>query len=165
MTAQERHALNHKRLQLINPKLRLKVAAVLSDLESHADCPYIDSGVWRSPAEQMAKYRAGVSKVKWSFHNANDRRGQPDALAADITDARFGWDSPLSFWLRLAASAQAHGMESGIFWGLTSGQRAAITAAIAARNWTPGNISTGWDPAHIQVAGISLLRARFGARP
>jgi hypothetical protein len=165
MTAQERYALNHARLKLINPVLRIKVAAVLSDLEGHADCPLIDAGVWRSPAEQMAKWRAGVSRIKWSFHNANDRNGRPDALAADITDSRFGWDSPLSFWLRLAASAQAHGMESGIYWGLTAAPRAAISAAITARNWTPGNISRGWDPAHIQVAGISLLRARYGARP
>jgi hypothetical protein len=165
MTAQERHALNHKRLQLINPKLRIKVAAVLTDLESHADCPLIDAGVWRSPAEQMQKYRQGFTKVKWSFHNATDRNGRPDALAADITDSRFGWDSPLSFWLRLAASAQAHGMECGIYWGLKAAQRAAISAAITSRNWTPGNISRGWDPAHIQVRGISLLRARYGARP
>jgi hypothetical protein len=165
MTAQERHALNHARLQLINPKLRIKVAAVLTDLESHADCPLIDSGVWRSPAAQMAKFRGGFTRVRWSFHNANDRSGRPDALAADITDVRWGWDSPLSFWLRLAASAQEHAMESGIFWGLTSAQRAAISAAISARNWTPGNISRGWDPAHIQVRGISLIRARFGARP
>jgi hypothetical protein len=165
MTAQQRHALNHARLQLINPTLRLKVAAVLTDLESHADCPLIDAGVWRSPAEQLQKFNAGLSKVKWSFHNANNTQGKPDSLAADITDSRWGWDSPLAFWLRLAASAQAHAMESGIFWGLTSAQRAAISAAISTRNWTPGNISRGWDPAHIQVRGISLIRARFGARP
>jgi hypothetical protein len=165
MTAQERHALNHQRLQLINPRLRIKVAAVLSDLEGHGDCPLIDAGVWRSPAEQMAKWRAGVSRIKWSFHNANDKRGRPDALAADITDVRWGWDSPLSFWLRLAASAQAHQMESGIYWGLTGAQRALIGAAITSQNWNPGNISRGWDPAHIQVKGISLLRARYGARP
>jgi hypothetical protein len=65
----------------------------------------------------------------------------------------------------LAASAQAHNLESGIYWGLRADQRAAITAAIAAQNWQPGNISLGWDTAHIQVKGISLLQAKWGARP
>jgi hypothetical protein len=165
MTAQERHALNHTRLQLINPRLRIKVAAVLSDLEGHGDCPLIALNVWRSKAQQLQLYRAGKSKVTFSYHNCSTPAGAPDSLAADITDARWGWDSTLGFWLRLAASAQAHRMESGIYWGLKAAQRAAISNAISTRNWTPGNISRGWDPAHIQVAGISLLRARLGARP
>jgi hypothetical protein len=152
-------------LQRINPKLRPKISAILTDLEGHGDQPIIDAGVYRSPGEQLAKFRDGYSKIRWSFHNATDRHGKADALAADITDARWGWDSPQSFWLRLAASAQAHGLESGIYWGLRADQRAAITAAIAARNWTPGNISLGWDVAHVQVKGISLRQAKWGARP
>ncbi len=165
MTRGERQARNYMLLQRITPGLRLKVQAILRDLEGHDDQPLIDGGVWRSPAEQMQKYKLGYSKVKWSFHNATTRDGKPDALACDITDARFAWESPLSFWLRLAASAQAHGMESGIYWGLKAAQRATIINAIRLRQWTPGNISRGWDPAHIQVKGISLMRARFGARP
>jgi peptidoglycan L-alanyl-D-glutamate endopeptidase CwlK len=165
MTDDARHTHNNKMLQRINPRLRPKIAAVISDLEGHGDQPLIDSGVYRSPAEQMQKFRAGFSKVRWSFHNATSKTGAPDSLAVDITDARYGWDSPQSFWLRLAASAQAHGLECGIYWGLKAHQRAAITNAIAAQNWTPGNISLGWDTAHLQVKGISLRQAKWGKRP
>lgn len=165
MTSQERTAHNYRMLQLVNPKLRPKVAAVLRDLESHNDQPVIDGRVWRSPAQQLQLYRAGHSKVKYSYHNCTAKNGQPDALAADITDSRWGWDSTISFWLRLAASAQAHQMDSGIYWGLKAHQREVIRQAISKRNWNPGNISRGWDPAHIQVRGISLLAARYGKRP
>jgi hypothetical protein len=165
MTRGERQARNYLLLQRITPGLRLKIQSILRDLEGHDDQPLIDTGVWRSPAEQMQKYRQGLTRVKWSFHNATSKDGQPDALAADITDSRYAWDSPLSFWLRLAASAQAHQMESGIYWGLNAAQRALISDAIRLRQWTPGNITRGWDPAHVQVKGISLLRARWGTRP
>jgi hypothetical protein len=125
----------------------------------------IDQGVWRSPAEQLAKFRAGYSKVKWSFHNANNRDGSPGSLAADIIDVRFFWDSPTWFWLMLASSAQSHQLESGIYWGLKAPARAIISNAIAEQDFTRSPLTIGWDPAHVQVKGISILGARLGRRP
>jgi hypothetical protein len=165
MNRDQRQEHNRRMLDLTYFTLRPKFAAVLRDLEAHGLSPLIDAAVWRSPAAQMKKYRDGVSKVKWSFHNATSRGGHPEAMSVDITDADLLWNSPLSFWLRLASSAQAHQLECGIYWGLNASRRSAITAAISTNTWNPGNISIGWDPAHIQVAGISLLSARFGKRP
>jgi hypothetical protein len=165
MTTAERQQTNYKRLQLIHRNLRPKVAAVLSDLEGHNTQPVIDAKVWRKPSEQLALYRQGFSRVKYSYHNCTSRKGTPESMAADIVEARFLWDSPSWFWLKLAASAKAHGLESGIYWGLTTFQRDQISSAIIAQEWTTSPLSIGWDPAHVQVKGISLLRAKLGARP
>jgi hypothetical protein len=152
-------------LKLICPTLRGKITAVLLDLEAHNCQPLIDAGVWRSPREQLAKYRAGLSKVKWSFHNANNADGSPGSLAADIVDARFFWDSPSWYWLMLASTAQSHQLESGIHWGLSTGARTMLQNAIAEQDFTRAALTIGWDPAHVQVKGISILGARLGRRP
>jgi hypothetical protein len=165
MNNADRQALNKKRLQLMHPKVAAKVAAVLLDLEGHNCQPIIDSGVWRKPSEQLAKFRAGLSRVKWSFHNATNKRGTPESLAADITDQRWGWNSPTWFWLMLASSAKAHGLESGIYWGLNQFQRDQITSAIFDEEFTRQPLTIGWDPAHVQIKGIPLLSAKLGARP
>jgi hypothetical protein len=165
MTTAERQQTNYKRLQLIHRNLRPKIAAVLTDLEGHNAQPLIDAKVWRRPSEQLALYRQGFSRVKYSFHNCTGKSGSAEALASDIIDARYFWDSPSWFWLKLAASAKAHGLESGIYWGLNTFQRDQITDAITNHDWTRAPLSLGWDVAHVQVKGISLLRAKLGARP
>ncbi len=162
-----RHSDNAARLTKINPQMRPKVAAVIRDLESHGDRPVIDAGVWRTPAQQAAKVRAGNSKVRFSFHNCSTRGGAPDSLAADISDARFGWNSgdrANSYWLRLASAAQSHNLTTGIYWGLSPADRARIRAAIAKRDWA-ARIRRGWDAAHCQITGISLPQAERGVRP
>jgi hypothetical protein len=161
----DRQKTNAARLQKIDYALRPKVRAVISDLEGHNWQPLIDASVWRSPAQQLEKFNKGYSKVKWSYHNATTPDGKAAALAADITDARWGWDSPRAFWLQLAASARAHNLHSGIYFGLSKAQRAALDVVISSRDFENRRVATGWDEAHVEVRGISLLAARLGKRP
>lgn len=147
------------------PYMRPKVRAILNDLEAHGWQPIIDPGVHRTPAEQLEKFKAGYSKVKYSYHNVTGKDGTPESLAADIVDVRYAWNSPKSFWLMLAAAAESHGLDSGIYWGLTNAQRQVIHTAIAKRDFNNPKIPLGWDTAHVEVHGISLLAARLGKRP
>lgn len=149
----------------IHPPMRKKVSAILRDLEAHGWQPRIDSGVWRSPGEQRRKVEQGHSRVLFSFHNASTPNGRADSLAADITDERFAWNSPKKFWLMLAASAEAHGLTTGIRWGLTKKQRAAIDSALAARDFDNSKIILGWDTAHVEPKNFSLAQAKRGERP
>ncbi len=165
MNRADRQFQNYRMLERVHFNLRHKVAMIVLDLEGHGCHPLIDAGVYRSPAEQLKKFQEGNSKVRYSYHNVTGRSGTPESLAADITDAELRWNSPLSFWLRLASSAQAHQMTSGIYWGLNASRRSELRAIIARRTWNPGNVSIGWDPAHVQVTGISLFAAKRGKRP
>ena len=155
---------NAERLQLINPGMRPKVKAVLSDLEQHGYRPLIDSGVWRSIAEQAKKKAAGVSQVSYSYHNVTTADGRPDSLAADITDNRWFWSSPTPYWLTLAGSAESHQLTTGIYWGLSQNDRNKIRQAIKVRNWN-ANVPLGWDTAHVEPANFTIAQARAGKRP
>lgn len=155
---------NAERLQLINPGMRPKVKAVISDLEQHGYRPLIDKGVWRSAAEQARKKAAGVSQVSYSYHNVTTPDGRPDSLAADITDNRWFWQSPKPFWLTLAGSAESHGLTTGIYWGLSQANRNRIRQAIKVRNWD-APVQIGWDAAHVEPANFTIAQARAGKRP
>jgi hypothetical protein len=165
MTATERHKHNHSLLSRVYLPMRPKIEAILTDLESHDWQPQIDALVWRSPAEQLAKYRAGYSRLKWGLHNASNRDGSAASLAADIVDTRHLWQPPLVYWFHLARSARAHGLDTGILWGLTTKERAVVNHALQSRNDSPGRIRIGWDPAHVQPPNISITAARLGFRP
>lgn len=144
--------------------MRPKVAAVLHDLEMHHWKPLIDGAVHRSPEQQRALVNAGRSKVMFSFHNCTSRTGTPESLAADIVDQRYGWEPPRLYWLHLAASALAHDLNSGIFFGLR-GREAELRRALEAGRFDIGSTSLGWDPAHVHWRGISLTAAKLGKRP
>jgi hypothetical protein len=144
--------------------MRPKVAAILADLESHGWQPIIDGAVHRSAAEQAQLVRAGHSHVRFSFHNCSSRTGAPESLAADITDARWGWDSPRKFKLQLAASAESHGLNSGIYFGLR-GRAGALRAVIEKRDFEDTQAALGWDFAHVEWRGIPLALAKLGKRP
>lgn len=171
-----RRAANSARLQEMYPPMRPKVAAIISDMESHGWKPYVDPGIYRSKAEQMAKYRAGVSKVTWSFHNASSCDGNPRAssctpgsLAADIIDANGGWlHTPKKYFLQLASAARNHGLETGITFGLNTKAKApakaALLKAIAERRFD-SNVALGWDASHVQPRGFAISAARAGKRP
>lgn len=164
MDDKQRRQLNAQRLGRINVNLRPKVAAILTDMESHGLDPLIDGAVWRSAAEQAELKRKGFSKVSYSYHNCSTKAGGPDALAADIVSAAVGWNAPKSFWIMLGRCALAHGMDWGGFWGLPQSKRQALHTAIDKREFN-SPVSLGWDVAHIEVHGISLLAARLGKRP
>lgn len=159
-----RKQANTERLQLINPGMRPKVAAVIGDLEQHGYRPLIDKGVWRSQAEQAKKVAQGVSTVYYSYHNVTTPDGRPDSLAADITDNRWFWSSPKPFWLTLAGAAEAHGLTTGIYWGLSQADRNKIRQAIKVRNWN-ANVPLGWDAAHVEPANFTIAQAKAGKRP
>ena len=163
MLDSERRRVNARRLLELNPVFRPKVQAVLADLESHGLRPYIATG-YRSRAEQAKKKADGFSKVSFGLHNCTTKTGKPDSLAVDIVDADLLWNAPRSFWLKLISASEAHGLESGGFWGLNKAKRALVRAAIKAKNWNV-LLPLGWDVAHQQWKGISPLAARMGKRP
>jgi hypothetical protein len=170
-TELRRDLANAQRLGLMDDAMRPKVAAVLADMEGHGYQPFIDGAVYRTPAEQAAKVRQGVSKVYYSFHNVTSQDGKPDSLAADIADTRWGWSNkcPRRYWLMLASSCENHGLNSGIYFGLNSKKRAKdranLKAAIKARNWTYTG-PFGWDAAHCEPpTSFTLSQAKRGLRP
>jgi len=157
---------NKVRLAKMNPYMQRKVGAIVADLEGHGYYPVVDAGVYRTPAEQLAKYSAGYSKVKWSFHNASTPAGKPDSLAADVFEQRYGWSSaaPRAYTLKLLSSAQSHGVTTGAFWGLTTAQRKSLQTAVSKKDWDK-LVAIGWDDYHIEPATVTVAQARNGKRP
>lgn len=137
-----RHSQNQTRLQKMHPAMRPKVRAILADLDSHGLKPVIHADVWRSPARQAQLVRAGRSTVRYSFHTVTGRNGQPESLAADVVGFYQGWNVSPEFWRKLASSARAHNLETGINWRF-------------------------YDPAHVQPKSstITLAQAKAGKRP
>lgn len=135
----------------IDPKLgelsqymQKKVDAVLRDLEGHGWEPNIAEGR-RTVEQQRQKVKDKVSKTMKSKHLEGN--------AADIIDKRHGWSSscPKLFWIHLASSAIAHGLKSGIFFGLAPKPRAALLKAIADRDFeAAAKMPFGWDVAHVE---------------
>lgn len=161
-----RVAQNKACLQKMYPGIRPKVRAVLTDMEGHGYKPIIDAGVYRTPREQLAKVRAGYSKVTYSYHCVTGRNGAPESLAADITDQRWGWSghAPRSYWLKQANAAREHGLHSGIYFGLSAYDKARLGHALVNRIWDYSG-PRGWDEAHIQDSRLSLSRVKRGERP
>ena len=148
----------------LNPVMRRKIAAVLADLTGHNYRPRIQCA-WRSPADQLAAYRNGYSKLRWGFHNAT-AGGEPDALAADILDDDRPLEETRWFMVWLARSARAHGLKTGLLWGVPAKMQAAIYAAIDDPIQSRvAAIRPGWDPLHCEPAGLSVASAKAGERP
>lgn len=162
MTETERRSRNAARLAECWPPFARKAKAVIADLEGRGHRPRIQDG-WRSPAAQLEAYRSGHSDVKWGLHNATGPGGIKESLAVDLLDD----DAPLNprpaYCLRLASSARAHELETGILWRLRLLERRAVNDAVALKHWDyTGKI--GFDPTHLQVPILPLL-ARLGRRP
>jgi len=162
MTDADRKARNALMLTQLYPTFRRKVAATLTDLEGKGYRPRIQCA-WRSPADQLAAYKSGHSKLKFGFHNVT-KAGHPEALAADILDDDHPVNATTPFLLVLAASAQAHGCTTGIRWGLPQAMRTAIDKSIAAKRWD-APVKVGWDPNHVEVIGLTPTQAKSGKRP
>jgi hypothetical protein len=164
MTTEQRRALNNERVQKIYPTLRPKILAIIRDLEGKGWQPIIDAQVYRTPQQQARLKAEKKSTVSYSFHTVTGPKGQPESLAADIVDVRYQWNAPSAYWLQLASSAEAHGMTTGIRWGLSTPKRSIINALIRAKNWS-AKYAMGWDAAHVEVKGITLAQAKAGKRP
>ena len=160
----ERAAMNRKRLLKMYPTMRPKIEAVIRDMEGKGWKPVIDGQVHRTPAEQAALKAKGVSKVSYSYHTVTGPNGRPESLAADIVDVRYGWDAPPKYWLQLAACAEAHGLTTGIRWGLNKVKRALLESILRKKDWG-AKYAMGWDAAHVEAKGIGLSQAKAGKRP
>jgi cell division septation protein DedD len=164
MPDSQRQKLNAQRLLLISPSIRPRVAAVISEMEATGHRPLIDSNVWRSPQEQLRMVARGVSKARWGFHCATTPDGHPDSLAADIVDADLGWNAPRTYWIALGAAAKRAGLNWGGYFGIYGAAHAALDQALLSHNPST-KIALGWDPSHVEVAGITMTAARMGRRP
>lgn len=159
---------NEQRLKLISPSIRSHVAAIIKDMEYAGWQPMIDSGVYRTPAEQAKKKAQGYSKLSYGFHNVTDKDGTPASLAADIVDARFLWKDtcPRKYWMQLAAAAENQGLQTGIYFGLSRRQKDAIHTALGEKMWD-ANVTLGWDTAHVEPWQwrYPLFAVKLGVRP
>ena len=104
-----------KKLRSMDFDLSSRVQTVLSALRTRGFQPKIFFA-WRSVAVQQELFRRGVTRVKFSFHNAQQRDGTPNAFAADIVDQRWGWTKAAAdngFWDALGEEAHS----AGLVWG------------------------------------------------
>lgn len=165
MTNEKLLERNARKLMECNPWLHGKVVAILKDLRGHGYRPRIQEA-WRSPADQILACLEGRSKVRWGFHNATGKANLPDALAADIVLDDCPYKEPREFLLKLYSSAKAHGLETGILFGLSAAQRVRFNKAVDAKDWTYSG-PIGWDPWHVQPAmeTLAIAEAKRGERP
>ena len=163
MTEAARRARNQQRQTELFPTFALRMSAVIASLEADGLRPRIQDA-WRSPEDQRKAFEAGHSKLLFGFHNVTGANGQPESLAVDLLDDNNPTTPGRSYLLRLAAAAEEHGLMTGIRWGLPTALRLAIDTAIAARDWS-ALVKVGWDPTHVEPAGITVAQARAGARP
>ena len=173
MTDERLKARNMAMLREVYLWLRPSVRKILHGMKRRGWRPRIQQA-WRSPAQQRQNLKKKTSKVAWSFHNATDRTGKPEALAVDVIDDKKLYRPPKLFWFHLARLAQKNGMETGIAWGVKGkAKRLEIQKAIdffiivdpKVFAKLTKNIRIGWDPGHCQPAGVKLSAARKGWRP
>lgn len=165
MNDNERKSLNAQRVQKMHPWMRDNILAIIADLEAAGWQPIIDSGVYRTPAEQAQKVAQGYSKIYYSYHNVTGANGTPESLAADIVDERYQWESPMKYWLQLAGAAENQGLETGIYWYLSQSARNNIHNAIKEQKWD-AKVQLGGDVAHVQPpqADFTTGEAKKGYR-
>jgi predicted double-glycine peptidase len=163
MIEAERIQRNQSRLQELYPYFRIRVQAVLQEMEAAGYRPRIQDA-WRSPADQLKAYQQGTSQVQFGFHNVTGANGMKEALAADILDDNHISGTKTDYMLQLAAAAQRNGLTTGIRWGLSDTYSKAVDDAIAAQTWTVP-IHVGWDPLHVEATGITIPEAKRGLRP
>ena len=130
MNEADRKQRNYIKVHELHPAIRAKMEAVLRELESYGYRPRIQEA-WRSPADQLAAYRAGTSKIKYGFHNATASDGTKEALAADVWDDDRPFNAKTHFMLHLLAAAEKNGLTTGIRWSLSDNRIKLIEDAIA----------------------------------
>ena len=165
MDDKARHLRNLQEIQQLYPTMRPKIQAIINDLEGQGYKPRIQEA-YRNQQAQNAALLSGHSKVRNSFHGITGPGGQPEALAVDLLNDQANVQQPSQdYLLRLASSAQGHGLMTGAQWGLPDDQRKAIQTAVANRNFDQPGIRLGWDPTHVQPVDITVEQAQRGKRP
>ncbi len=163
MLEPERLQRNQSRLQELYPYFRIRVQALLKDMEATGLRPR-GQDAWRSPEDQLKAYKAGTTQVQYGFHNVTGPNGNKEALAVDILDDNNLFGTKTDYILRLAAAAERNGLITGIRWGLSDAYSKAIDNAIASQAWNLP-IHVGWDPLHVEIAGLTIPEAKMGKRP
>lgn len=133
----------------LDPNLAEKWDRIAARLRAAGWRPFIIVG-WRSPAQQRWLYRAGRSKVEWSYHCMITPDGEPAALAIDIGDSRYEGKTDAASVARAAAFYKALGVEAareGLTWGGSWSKSSPTWAAHG----------LGWDPMHVQLYPNSSL--------
>jgi len=166
MNEVQRKKLNEERLLLIDEAIRNRVSNVITELEQQGLRPVIAKEVWRDPALQKKLFDEGKSKVQWGFHCATTPDGKPSSLAADIVDAELGWDAPRKFWILLGGAAATHRLHWGGYFGFVKlpKLKQRLNQTLKDKDFDP-SIKMGWDPAHVEVKGITIAEAKAGNRP
>jgi peptidoglycan L-alanyl-D-glutamate endopeptidase CwlK len=104
-----------KKLQSLKPELAHKLRPLLMGLRHRGFQPTVLSG-WRPLAEQAHLYQQGATAQAFSLHNMQTPDGRPQAQAAEIVDARYGWTDEAQargFWAALGEEARKYAM----YWG------------------------------------------------
>jgi hypothetical protein len=106
-----------KKLASLSGAFRVKVERVIATLAEAGFQPKIFFG-WRSVEVQKKLVKEGRSKVTFSFHNAQTKKGIPNAWAVDLIDARWGWEKAeaKTFFKALGKAAKAEGLVWGGDW-------------------------------------------------
>jgi len=163
MNELDRIFYNKNKLQEMYPYFRVRVEAVVKEMEQAGYRPRIQTA-WRSPADQLDAYNKGTSQVQFGFHNVTSVTGDKEALAADILDDDRPTTTKLDFMLHLAAAAEAQGLITGIRWDLADEDSVLIDIALKNKNWD-AKVRVGWDPLHVEPVGITIQEAKAGRRP
>lgn len=163
MNEEKRKERNQQRLTELFTTFRVKIKAVIEDLEAQGLRPRIQDA-YRSPADQLIAFNTKHSKLKFGFHNVTGANGAKESLAVDMLDDDHPAHEGTEYLLRLAAAAKKQGLDTGIRWGLPQNLRDAIDVAIENENWK-APVKIGWDPAHVEPTGITPEQAKEGQRP
>ncbi len=163
MEESKRKERNRQRLTECFPAFASQVAAVISDMESQGFRPRIQAA-HRSIADQLIAFKNGFAKVKFGFHNVTNGSGASESLAVDLLDDDRPLNPSREYLIRLAATAQRHGVETGIFFSLPQSLRKGLAEAITNLDFK-SPVKMGFDPTHIQVTGITIAEAKAGKRP
>lgn len=163
MNEAARRQQNIQKLAELYPVFRVRIAALIQELEGRGIRPRIQDA-YRSPADQLVAFQTGHSKLKYGFHNVTGAGGSKESLAVDLLDDDHPLNPSIAYLLQVAAAAEAQGLATGIRWGLPKGLAVAVDAALAAKNWNC-TLKVGWDPTHIEPVGLTATEAKAGKRP
>lgn len=140
----------------LNPGFRTRLDAMFRQLRSEGFSPTIRES-WRDQERQNYYLSKGWSTVSYSYHMVTDSHGNPDALAADVYDAKaLTDDGAAQFYFRLRKLAPSFGFESGGAYKPTSARWAKYSDDLG---------PLGWDPVHLEPANFSIASAKAGKRP
>lgn len=143
---------NERLLSSCSPQFRADVQSLFEEMKERGYSVRIKEA-WRDPKSQRRAFILGKSEVPLGRHNELDSRGQPASSAIDVEPNSSFENAERRFELQLACSAHAHGLETGIEWGLSGKRRDEVRAIVL--NCRDDGGSLGWDPLHVQLTRAS----------